>query len=119
MNGVELVEIISKTIDERKGFNITALDVRGISTLTDYFIFAEGNVDRHLQAIKNSVTEDLKKVGERPIATEGESGGDWVVIDYGNVIVHLFLPEVREKYRIERIWSEGKIVELSEAVACS
>lgn len=113
MNGIDLVHLIAQTIYSKKGFNVMAIDVHDVSSLTDYFIIAEGNVDRHLKSIIDAIDDELRKVGEKPIGMEVTSG-DWMVLDYGNVVIHLFLPEVRERYRIERIWSAGELIDVQE-----
>jgi len=96
--------------------NILALDVRGISTITDFVIIAEGSVDRHVVAIAQAVEHALEAIGERPVHMEGLDTGDWAVIDYVHVMVHIFMPGVREKYRLEELWRNGKIVDLKIAV---
>jgi ribosome-associated protein len=107
-----ILNIIAQTVFNRKGFNILALDVRGISTLTDYFLIAEGNVDKHVIALAKEVVGSLKNEGELPIHVEGLDQGDWIVIDYMDIVVHLFKPGLREKYRLEELWREGQIVDL-------
>ncbi len=112
----DLLNVIAQVIFDKKGFNILALDVRGISSLTDFLVIAEGNVDRHLQAMAHLIIDALKKMGISPYIVEGMEGGEWIVLDYLNVIVHLFLPVFREKYRLEQLWKKGKIVELKIAL---
>ena len=110
----ELLNTIAQIIYDKKGFNIIAMDLRGLSSINDYMIIAEGNVDRDVKALAASVIEDLKKEEEiSPYKVEGKLGGDWIVIDYQDVIVHLFMPYLREKYQLERLWSEGKIIDLT------
>ena len=109
----ELLNYIAQIIYDRKGFNILALDVRGISTLCDYMIIAEGSVDRHVRSLANALVEDLKKEKDLiPYKVEGKMGGDWVVIDYNDIIVHLFMPDLREKYSLEKLFSDAKIIDL-------
>jgi ribosome-associated protein len=103
---------ITQIIYDKKGFNILALDVKGISTITDCLLIAEGNVERHLQAITRAIIEDMKKEGIRPLHVEGMEDGNWIVIDYSSIIIHLFLPQTREKYQLEKLWDVGKIVDL-------
>ncbi|HRW58298.1 MAG TPA: ribosome silencing factor, partial [Chlamydiales bacterium] len=103
---------IAQIIYDKKGFNIVALDVKGISTITDYIVIAEGNIDRHVQAIANSISEEMKKIDEPPIGVEGRSGGDWIVMDFVGIMVHLFMPDMREKYQIEKLFENAKIVDL-------
>lgn len=107
-----ILNTIAQIIFDKKGFNITAIDVKGLSSITDYIIIAEGNVDRHVQAIASAVTEDLKKIGLVPTKVEGRSSGDWIVIDYNNIMIHLFMPELREKYHLENIFIDSKIIDL-------
>jgi len=104
------IQKICQAIYDKKGFNILALDVRGISTVTDYLIIAEGNVDRHVMAIANTIVEET---GTVPHHIEGMQSGDWVLLDFVDVIVHIFLPEMREKFRLEELWSKGKPIELN------
>lgn len=107
------VELIAQTIFDKKGFNIVAVDVKGVSSLTDYIIVAEGTVDRHVKALASAVERELAEKGEKPIYTEGLENGDWVILDYMEIMVHLFMPGLREKYQIERLWSDGKVVEIN------
>ena len=103
---------IAQTIFDKKGFNILVLDVRGVSTLTDYIVIAEGNVDKHVSAIAEAIILQLKQMGLFSVRTEGLKEGEWVVVDYFNIMIHLFMPGLRDKYQLERIWKEGKIVDV-------
>lgn len=103
---------IAQALYDKKGFNILCLDVRGISSLADYVIIAEGNIDRHLKALSSSVKDVLREIGLKPTFVEGEANGDWVVIDFSEVVIHLFVSDFREKYALEELWSEAKIVDL-------
>lgn len=108
----QLLNIIAQLLYDKKGFNILALDVRDISTLTDYFLIAEGNVDKHVVGLAKGIVEQLKKEGEIPLHVEGLDQGEWVVIDYLEIVIHLFKPGLRDKYRLEELWREGKIIDL-------
>lgn len=112
MDQIKLLNIIAQIIYDKKGFNILALDVKGISTICDYIIIAEGNVDRHIRAIANEIIEELKKLKEKPFNVEGLKESDWVVIDYLDIIVHLFKPGMREIYALEKLWKDGKLIDL-------
>jgi len=112
-----LLNLIAQTIYDKKGINILGLDVRGISTITDFVIIAEGNVDKHVQAIAKAVVDALQEAGESVLHVEGLQEGDWVVVDCLNFMVHLFMPGLREKYRLEQLWKEGKIVDLAISTA--
>ncbi len=103
---------IAQVIFDKKGFNILGLDVRGISSLTDYVIIAEGNVDRHVIAIAEAVIKALKEEGIKPICVEGLKTGDWIVLDFLEIMVHLFMPGLRDRYRLEDLWRESQILDL-------
>ena len=109
---MDILNNIAQIIFDKKGCNILALDIRNISTLADYVIIAEGNIDRHLKAIAQAIEFEMKKVGLSPLYVEGGQSGDWIVLDYGDIAIHLFIPEMREKYALEKLWKEGKIVDL-------
>jgi ribosome-associated protein len=94
---------------ERKGVEVISLDVRPLSTFTDFFVIATGMVDVHLKAIADHILEELKKEGIKPLHIEGYENMSWVLIDYVDVVVHLFLPNTREFYAIERLWGEAKV----------
>jgi ribosome-associated protein len=107
-----LLQLICQTIYDKKGFNILTLDVRGVSTMADYFVIAEGNVERHVQALAGCVSDELAALKRKPLHTEGISDGDWVVLDYGDVIIHLMIPDMREYYALEQVWKEGRVVDV-------
>lgn len=110
---LKLLDLAAQALFDKKGFNILALDVRGVSTMTDYFLIAEGNVDRHVIALCKELRDVMRKVGEKPIHVEGEQTGDWLVMDFGDFVIHLFQPELRQKYELEELWHEAKIVDLN------
>ncbi len=107
-----LIQTLAQIIYDKKGGNILAVDVRDISTMTDYVLIAQGNVERHVIAIAKTIIETLKEAGEQPVYVEGLNTGDWIVIDYYQIIIYLFIPALREKYHLEQLWSEGKIIDL-------
>lgn len=114
MRGKDLQRLdqIAQTIFDKKGMNILAIDVRDISTLTEYYIIAEGNVERHVAAIASAIVDEQEKAGHPIYHIEGLHKPDWVVLDYGHIIVHVFHPDVREKYALESLWRKGRIVDL-------
>lgn len=116
---VEILNLIAQVIYDKKGINILGLDVNGLSNIADFIIIAEGNVDRHVTAIARAVIEELREQGITPIHTEGLQSGDWVVLDYAGIMVHLFMPGYRERYSLEKLWSESKIVDLEIDVSKS
>ena len=107
------VREIAQMLFDKKGSNIIAIDVKGISSITDYVIIADGNVDRHVIALAKEVEDIMRDAGEKPAHVEGMQNGDWVVLDYFQVVIHLLVPEMREKYQLERLWPDGKVIDLS------
>lgn len=103
---------VAQAIYDKKGSNILAIDVRDICTMTDYFVIAEGTVDRHVKALGQTIMDEFSKEKRWPIHVEGLQEGDWVVLDYGSFVIHLFTPQLREKYGLEKLWKEGKIVDV-------
>lgn len=108
----DTLNTIAQAIYDKKGSNILALDVKEFSSITNYVIIAEGNVDRHVTAIARAVVDALDEKRVKLLRSEGLKEGDWVVLDYGDIMVHLFMPGLREKYSLERLWSESKIIDL-------
>lgn len=92
---------------ERKGHDVLVLDLRGISTATDYFVLASGTSDVQVKAIADHVVEELKKEGVRPQHVEGLRGGRWVLIDYVDFVVHVFHPHARAFYQLETLWGDA------------
>jgi ribosome-associated protein len=110
---LNIVYTVSQAIHDKKGKNLLALDVRGLSSLTDYLVIAEGNVERHVTAIGMAVIETMKAKQLGPLLyEEGINSGDWLVLDYGEVMVHIFMPGLREKYRLEHLWEDSRLVPL-------
>lgn len=97
-------------LDEKKGEDILLLDVQNVVSFTDYFVFCSGTSDRMLDALSKFVREDVKKKYSLLSQPEGSSEYGWVLLDLGDVIVHLFSPEKRDYYRLEELWSEGKVL---------
>jgi ribosome-associated protein len=108
----EAVRSACQAIIDKKGLNVVALDVRGISTMTDYFIIAEGTVPRHVSALAQNVDDVLRKNRLSPSHVEGLSEGEWVVLDYMDFILHLFTPELRGYYALEEVWKNGKVMKI-------
>ncbi|PLX84924.1 MAG: ribosome silencing factor [Desulfuromonas sp.] len=100
---------------EKKALNVRILEVTGISTLTDYLLIASGRSDRQVQAIAESIRLGMKEEHKTsPLAVEGVSEGRWVLLDYGDVMVHIFQEPVREFYDLDGLWSEAPEVPLPE-----
>ncbi len=105
MNSEELSNLAIEALEEIKGLDIVKLDVRNMTTVTDWMIVASGTSSRHVQALVDNVAEKAKAAGHRPSGVEGESGGEWVLLDLQDALVHVMLPKVREFYNLEKLWS--------------
>jgi ribosome-associated protein len=92
--------------EDLKADNLVVLDVRGIASFTDYMIFASGSSTRHVNAIAESVVEAANAAGHPPVGVEGEEVGEWVLVDLGDVVLHVMLPDVRLYYELEKLWGE-------------
>jgi len=99
---------------DKKALNVMLLDVKGLSTITDAMIIAEGFVDRHTIALANSCEMALKDLGKPVFRSEGTHTGEWVVLDYFDFMVHIFAPGYRDRYEIEKLWPEAKLVDISD-----
>ena len=101
----EMLKTILKSLEDSKAEEITSIDIAGKSTLADHMVIASGRSHRHVGAITDHLTRDLKSAGYGTATVEGLPHCDWVLVDAGDVIVHIFRPEVREFYNIEKMWS--------------
>ena len=110
-NNPGLVDAVVDGILEKKGKDIRVLDLRKLElAVADYFIVCTGNSSTQVDALVDSVDEFAKKLtGENPISIEGRTNGEWVLMDYADVVVHVFLPETREFYKLEDLWSDADI----------
>lgn len=108
-----ILDVIAQTVYDKKGFNILGLDLRDVSTMADYVIIAEGNIARHVKALSVAVRDKLEEIGHNAIFIEGTRDGDWIVMDYSQIVLHLFIPEYRERYGLEELWKNSKIIDLN------
>ena len=104
----EMTHIAWNALSDKKGEDIKIIDITGISVLADYFIIANGNSDSQVNALVDNVEEELHKAGYPLRQREGQASGSWVLLDFGDIIVHVFDKENRLFYDLERIWKDGK-----------
>ena len=105
MNSEELADLVVDSLEEIKGLDIIRLDVSSMTTVTDWMVVASGTSSRHVKALVDNVAEKAKAAGHRPSGIEGEAGGEWVLLDLQDALVHVMLPKVREFYNLEKLWS--------------
>jgi ribosome-associated protein len=103
----QLARTIVQIAADKKAENIVMLDIRGQSIIADYFVICTGTSDRQVRAVARDIDEQLGKQGQNPIHIEGMTDAHWVLLDYGAVIVHIFDPDTREYYRLEKLWAEA------------
>lgn len=106
MQTEELVKVVSNELDFRKGETITVIDVRGRTSVTDFMIIATATSERHGRSLCGYVAEKMKELGVRPLGEEGSEGGsDWVLLDLGDIVVHVMTAQARDLYQLEKLWS--------------
>ena len=111
----QLRDIAVERIDDAKGRETTVNDVRGMTDITDFMIIASGTSDRHVNAIAERVAEGMRDVGLKPVGTEGQDDAEWIVLDYGDLVVHIMQQSVRDYYDLDGLWNEKvrKLIEQS------
>ena len=117
-DSVELPEAVRRAVElalERKAHDVTVLDLRGISSATDYFVVGSGTSDVQVKAIAEHVMEGLREEGERAGHVEGLTGGRWVLLDYIDFVVHVFHPQARAFYQLENLWGDAPRWDAPEA----
>jgi len=105
MNSEQLSDLVVNALEEVKAKDIVKLDVRNMTTVTDYMIVASGTSNRHVRALAEAVAEKSRQAGHKPAGIEGEEGSEWVLLDLQDTLVHVMLPRVREFYNLEKLWS--------------
>lgn len=109
----QLQELVLKALDDMKARDVRVLDVRGKSTITELMIVATGTSTRHIRSIAENVAVEAKNAGEQPLGMEGQRDTDWVLVDLHDIVVHVMLPETRDFYNLEKLWSDGDFEELA------
>jgi ribosome-associated protein len=116
LSPLEISKIVIETLDSKKATDIKLLKTTDVTTLADYFVICTATSTTQLKALSDEVDEVLKDKGEAVLRREGHRKGDWVLLDYACVVVHLFLKEARDFYTLERIWSDAEDVDISDII---
>jgi ribosome-associated protein len=106
----QLKDLVVETLNDMKARDISVMDVRGKTAVTDYMVIASGTSDRHVKAVAETVAYRAKEAGEPPIGTEGVADGEWALVDLNGVVLHVMLPKVRDFYNLERLWMAPALV---------
>lgn len=104
----QMKQLALTALEDLKAQDVQVMDVRGMTSITDVMIVASGTSDRHVKALADSVVEAVKKHGVEPIGVEGEGSREWVLVDLGDVIVHVMHPQTRAFYNLEKLWTVGE-----------
>lgn len=110
-NSKEMVKVAYEALENKKGENIRIIDIQDVSVIADYFIITSGSNVNQVQALVDNVEEEMEKAGYHPRAVEGYSSGNWILLDYNDIIIHVFNEEQRLFYDLERIWKDGKDID--------
>jgi ribosome-associated protein len=95
---------VLSALDDAKALEVRQLDVEHLTTVTDLMVFASGRSDRHVRSVADALIERCREAGYTPLGVEGQQAGEWVLVDLGDVVVHVMLPRIREFYNIEKLW---------------
>ncbi|MBN2355608.1 ribosome silencing factor [candidate division KSB1 bacterium] len=110
----QLVNQIARLVWEKKGVDILIMDLRRLTSMTDFFVIASVDTDVQARAIVDHLKDHLRSQDVRPWHVEGSMGSNWILLDYVNVVVHLFRPQTRQFYNLERLWGDAKIIEIND-----
>ena len=117
MTQKEMLKKIIKTLDRKKADGIQAIKISDLTILADYFVIASGNSSTQTKTLAEEVEYQLSLEGIEPERKEGFNGSNWIILDYGDVVVHVFYKETRDYYQLERLWSDGERIDIEEFVA--
>ena len=109
MEGEVLKPLVIEALDDLKAVNTVSLDVSGLTDVMDYLVITSGTSNRHVKSLADNVCMEAKKEGMRPLGVEGEDAGEWVLVDFGDVVVHVMLPATRDFYDLERLWVSPEV----------
>ena len=112
MTSIEKAKAAAKILDDKKAMNIEVIGVSKISDITDYFVIATGNANTHVHALSDELEFQLNEKGIKPLHIEGYASGTWILLDYSDVVVHIFTQETRDFYDLGRLWADGEKLDL-------
>ncbi len=115
MESEKLLNEVVELIQSKKGFDITILNLKKLSAIADYFIICSGDVDVHVKAIADEIDKKLRKEGTKSFHKEGYNALNWVLLDYFDVVVHIFKKDIRTYYNLEKLWGDAEITEIPNA----
>ncbi len=115
MKAENLKKLVIAALEDLKARDVAVLDVRGLTGVTDYMVVACGTSNRHVKSLADNVAIEAKKQGVPPLGVEGQEAAEWVLVDFGDVVVHVMLPEARQFYDIERLWSVPAVSQPGDA----
>lgn len=108
-----MVETAVRAAEAKKGYDILVLDIRNLTVMSDYFVLVSGRSTTHVQACADHIRETLAELGVSKLRVEGYRGGQWILLDYGGVVIHVFVESERTFYNLERLWGDAPVVRLS------
>ena len=112
----QTLEIIIKALDSKRAEDIKLIGIKDLTIVADYFVIADGTSNTQTKALADEVEFQLKQKGIDPIRSEGYQGASWIILDYGNIVVHVFSKETRDYYNLERLWQDGEQIDISDLI---
>lgn len=116
MNSLDITKIIVKKLDEKKANNIDVIEISELTILSDYFVIASANNTTHVKSLIDEVEVELKKHDKLPQRIEGYESANWIILDYIDIVVHIFYEETRDFYKLENLWGDGKKIDIEELI---
>lgn len=116
MTQQEKLEKIIRTLDTKRGEDIQAIKITDLTILADYFVIVNGTSNTHARTLADEVEFQLSQTGTEPLRREADTGNTWIILDYGDIIVHVFYKEARSFYQLERLWADGEQIDISSFI---
>lgn len=110
------LETIIRALDSKRAEDIQLIGIKDLTIIADYFVIANGSSNTQTKALADSVEYELKQLGVEPVREEGYAGANWIILDYNDIVVHVFYKETREFYNLEKLWQDGEFVDISDIV---